>query len=192
MGLKAPRGAVETLAGSGEEFVFPPGNYEAVLEEVREREIPTNAQGEPFAGFVTADGTVLGLQFGSITPIDVDVEIGDRKYFMDITLRDGERTIEDVDVENRDEPAWQLQRSARRLVNLFLAMGPVNENSDGTIEVPDEAIAELEAGALNGARVGFTIVNRKESAKRFRERKVEDPSAERRVFDEISSFFATV
>ena len=61
--LKAPKGAVDQIAGD-QDFTFPAGSYEAVLEAVRTREIPTDEAGSPFAGWETDEGTVLGLQFG--------------------------------------------------------------------------------------------------------------------------------
>lgn len=192
MGLRAPKGAVEQISGDGERFVFPAGNYAAVLEEVRIRDIPTNDAGESFAGFVSVDGAVLGLQFGQLDPLDViEADVGDRKFFVDITLRDGELTLDDVDLDERGAAAWQLQRSARTLLNFFVATGHAHENGDGTIEVSDEAIAELESGKLNGAAIGIGILNRRESAAKYKQRLADDPKAKRRQYDGVRTFFAT-
>jgi len=188
--LKAPKGAVEQISGAGGRFVFPDGNYGAVLEEVRMRPIPTSEQtGDPFAGWVSDDGSVLGLQFGQMDPLDHEAEVGEQKFFVDITLRDGELTLEDVDIEERGVAAWQLQRSARTLLNFFTATGHATEDEDGNIVVSDDAIDELEQGKLTGMAVGMKIGNRKESITKYKTRLREDPKAERRVYDFVQSFF---
>ncbi len=189
MTLKAPKGSVDQIGGAVD-YTFPAGSFSGVLEEVREREIPTNAEGEPFAGWVSTDGSVLGLQFGQMEPLDIDADPGDRKFFVDITVRDGELALDDVDLEERGCPTWQLQRSARTVLNLFSATGHAVEDEEGFVVVPDDALAELEAGKLNGLSIGLVIGNRKESLAKYKQRLMADPKAERRIFDFVQTFFA--
>ena len=189
--LSAPTGAVEQISGGADRFTFPPGQYEAMLEEVRVREIPTDDADNPYAGWANSDGVVLGLQFGSIEPLDVkqDVEIGERKFFVDITLRDGEIGIADVDISERNVEHWQIQRSARSVLNLGRATGHATEE-DGQTMLPDAFLEELENGQLNGLTVGLEIGNRQESAKKFKQRRKDNPDAERRVYDFLQTFFS--
>ena len=193
MGLSAPVGQVETLASTQERFVFPEGDYEAVLDQVHIGEIPTAEDGTPFAGWVGTEGTVLSLQFGSMSPlgeVDEDApEIGDRKYFVKITLNDGEISLDDVDINERNVDHWQLQRSARTILNFLMAAGHAEE-VDGIVTVADETIELLEEGGLDGSSVGMSIINRKESTQAFKRRLKQDESVERRTFDNLGKFFS--
>jgi len=157
-----PLAQAESLVG-GDDRPFPPGPWQGVIEEVRTKPLPSN-NGQPFAGYETTDGEILTLILGQNRPLDGQEDVGNRKFFVDIVLRDGNRQMGEVDITEREVPYWQLQRSARIVANLARALGQVEEVQmpDGStaVAVMEGFVDALAAGQFDGTQIGFEIVHR--------------------------------
>lgn len=152
------------LASSGQS-VFPEGNYSGRIDVVRSRTIPVGNDGEPFAGFSTDDGEVLGIQIGSCKALEGQEEVGERKIFVDIVTRDGENDLTNVNLKDRGVAHWKLQQSARLSINLAIALGVAelqDANGDGTFwTAPTSFIDSLRAGEYDGMNIGFRVTHRR-------------------------------
>lgn len=156
-----PQSQIESLRGSAGDFVWPEGAYEATMESFTVKDLPSTQSGDPFAGYETTDGTLLTIRLGSIQPLEEGMgEVGNRKIFVDIVISDGEHTLQNVDVSVQGAAYWQIQKSAKMVGNLALALGAVDFVGED-VEVQDGFLDALVNGEYTGQRIGFVLFNRK-------------------------------
>lgn len=157
-----PRSAVNAqVAGAQSEFKFATGLYSGTLETFDYKDLPRAANGSPFAGYATTVGNRLTIRLGDIEPLEETSSskdaIGNRKYFVDIVLSDGDLTIDTVDVNERDAAHWQLQGSAKIVATLAQALGETEEVGED-VAITDGFLGALQNGAYAGTRIGFKLV----------------------------------
>jgi hypothetical protein len=112
-----------TIEG-GSDFIPDSGDWQMRLEEVYEAELPSDDDGNPYQGYVTTDGEQINLQFGTLQPMNGQTgPPGNNKFFVRITLRDGEEDITTLDVTDKQTDYRNLRTSIRRLASLAPAMG---------------------------------------------------------------------
>ena len=141
-----------TIEG-GSDFIPDSGPWQMVLEQVYEAELPSDENGDPFQGYVTTDGEQVNLQFGTLQPMNgQEGPPGNNKFFVRMTLRDGDEDITTLDVADSKTDYRNLRTSVRRLASLSLALGQnfstefVENLRSG--EFKDRAvIADLQKGA---------------------------------------------
>lgn len=159
--LILPQQQIESLRGNGGDFEWPAGAYEGTFEHFEIRDLPATSDGRPFAGYATIDGTRLSIHLGNLTPLEGQGDVGNRKYFLDLTIGDGEHSLTNVDVTAKDVDYWQLQKSAKLIGNLAMALGATKVTEDGQVEVEESFLDDLMSGAYAGQKIGFVIYNRK-------------------------------
>ena len=163
--LIVPQTQAETPTGGGKK-IFPAGPWIGTIDDVRLGGHPpfVDVAANPNAGYIADDGERMSLQLGSNEPMDGQDPVGNLKYFAEFTTRDGDLSIEDVDVTEKDVPYWQLQSSARLLANLALALGQTETvtlpNGTTGVAVVEGFLQALQDGAFNGTRVGFEVYHR--------------------------------
>ena len=166
---------------SGGDFVWPAGAWRGAIEDVAARALPSSAAGEPFKGYETTDGEEINLRIGSNVYLDDEEQAnvaGNRKQFVTLVLRDGERTIYDVDSEVQNAPYWKLQQSQRYALAIARALGAAAE--DGEMTVMEEGFIDaLAAGQYNGVEIGYVVTHSK-------------PNAAGKVFANVVDFIASV
>jgi len=162
--IMIPKAQAEAPVGDGGNGVFPKGSWCGVIDAAVVRDLPPWAGDDGNNGFSCEDGEVLNLQFGSNRPLDGQDEIGEKKHFVAIVVRDGEETVETVDVGDRDCAAWKLQQGARMLANLGIALGQTEEleTEEGEVMtvVEEDFLENLREGAFGGHEVAFAITHR--------------------------------
>lgn len=155
------RAVAQTFSGASE-FKFATGLYVGTLENFETKDLPSRADGTPFAGYATTDGARVSVRLGDIEPLDGDAspkdEIGNRKHFVDLVLSDGSEDVTTVDVSAKDAPNWQLQKSAMLVVTLAQALGETQDDGAGNTTVSDGFIDALYGNAYAGTRVAFKLV----------------------------------
>lgn len=111
-----------TIEG-GSDWIPDSGDWQMKLEEIYESELPSDENGEPFQGYVTSDGEQINLQFGTLQPMNGQADPpGNNKFFVRITLRDGDEDITTLDVSEATDYR-NLRTSIRRLASLAPALG---------------------------------------------------------------------
>ena len=164
--IMIPVDQVESTTGS-DEFLFAPGPWTGKIEITRSRNIPTNREGQPFAGYSTKDGEVLSIQLGDNAHVEGEQQdqVGNRKMFHDFAVEVGNTSLWDVDPSERNSPNWQLQRSVRHVTQLAIALGQaeqVDDDNGNTCWSVDEAfIDSLRSGEFDGRTIGYTVAHRK-------------------------------
>jgi hypothetical protein len=167
--IVVPQALAEDLGG--ERKTQPAGTWQGTIDEVRVRGFPdfVDPVNNPRAGYANKNGEILSIELGSQEPLEGQDDVGGTKYFVDFIVRDGDLEIEDVDPSERNVPHWQLQSSARRMANLAIALGHVEEveDEDGNTQI---AVAEgfrdaLLNGAIKGTRVGYVLTHRNWTSK---------------------------
>jgi len=112
-----------TIEG-GSDFVPDTGDWQMTLEEIHEAELPSDEAGNPFQGYVTTDGEQINLQFGTLQPMNgQEGPSGNQKFFVRLTLRDGDEDITTIDVADAKTSYNKLRSSTRRLASLAPALG---------------------------------------------------------------------
>lgn len=161
-----PVKAVEDLAPKGgEKFVFPEGAYTGTIEKTNVRGLTYlgNKTEEELTnqGYTSADVEALSFQLGSITALEGQGEIGNRKFFTpDIVVRDGDLTITD----EAPEGAWQLAKSQTNLLAIAVALGvaeEVEQDGESGYAIANSTIEALMGGEFDGQQIGFVVKHRK-------------------------------
>jgi len=161
--IMVPTSQAEAPIGEGNDTPFPKGSWSGTIDEIRTRDLPPWAD-TPGRGYASEDGVVLSIQFGSNSPLDGQDDIGARKHFVDVVVRDGEETVETIDVTDRDSDSWMLQRGARLLANLGIALGETEEleteNGATMTACAEDFRSNLEEGSFDGTNIAFGISHR--------------------------------
>lgn len=158
--ISIPTRQVENLRGSDSEKIFGAGSWRGKITQVDMKDLPARSDGTPFAGYQSTEGQRLAIRIGNNQPMEGQDEVGGMLWFEDIVLQDGELDIYSIDVTAKGHPSWQLQKSARKLVNLAMALGQTEEQ-DGSVVVNDGFVESLAAGEFNGTDIGFVIYHPK-------------------------------
>jgi len=125
-----------------------------------------------WAGFESMDAEQISLEIGSLDVLEATQDqseteiseyIGDRPYFIQFTVRDGNNTWENVDPAERNATNWQLQRGLRDFVRLAVALGAVETDTDGNLSPDMSLLEELQqdGGDVLGTQIGFSVVHNK-------------------------------
>jgi len=163
-----PSSQATAPVGEGGDTLFPKGEWQGTIDEIRVRDLPPWAD-TPGRGYASEDGEVLSIQIGSNSPLNGQDDIGAKKHFVDLVIRDGEETPETVDVMERKCESWMLQRGTRMLVNLGMALGETeeleDENGKAMTVVAEDFLENLKTGAFDGTDVSYEISHRPWSSK---------------------------
>lgn len=164
--IMIPQQQAERPRGSGASKTQPKGAWEGSIDEVRERSFPdwVDPVGRPKSGYASTDGEILSLQFGDQVPLESQEDYGKGKLFVDLVIRDGDTTLETVNVSDRNSKSWKLQEGARMLVNLAIALGQTEtvDTDDGPMTAIREGFLDaLRSGEYTGQRVGYIIYHGK-------------------------------
>lgn len=159
--LILPQSQIESLRGGSGDFEWPEGAYEGTFEKFEVKDLPATADGRPFAGYATTDGTRLSVRLGDLKPLEGQGEVGNRKYFLDLAIGDGEFSLTNVDVAAQGVEHWQLQKSAKLIGNLAMALGATSVDESGNVAVNEDFLDDFIGGQYAGQRIGFVLYNRK-------------------------------
>ena len=154
---------VENPSNGGGDFLQAPGAWKGKIEEPEIRALPS-ANGTPFKGFTSTDGEMLSFRLGDNVGLDGQPEMGARKKFVDLTLRDGAYDL-GTPLSDLPKEAWQLQRSQLALVRIADALGQTTKDGDMTVVDPEFVDAFVE-GQFNGQEVGYIVYHGKEYEKK--------------------------
>lgn len=177
-----PKRNTESLRGSGDQ-PFGAGQWVGTIEEIFIKDdLPSDNEGKPFAGYASTEGEEISIQLGSNTPLDGQEDVGNRKFFVQITTADNGLTLATVDTTERKAPHWKLQRSVALTANLAIALGYVEDDGEN-VTVREDFIDALKDGAFKDQKIGFVVYHRK--GKKNAEGKVP-------LYDAIDTFFAYV
>ncbi len=158
------------------------GAWRGTIESVEERPLPSTNDGKPFAGYTSTDGERLAIVIGGQVPQEGQKDVGGRKRFIDIVLRDDIHTYDNTDPMEQGADWWQLQRSMRLVMNLAIALGAASKVGD-SYTLNDTFIEDLKAGNFNGMPVGYTVYHRQGK------KKDADGIPQPTIFDEIEGFY---
>lgn len=163
--IRVPDETLDQEVGTGGgEVAFPPNPYRATIRRTRRKNLGermTQAGAtEPWAGYDSFDVEQIGIEFKPVTPLDdptgeVAETIGQRPYFLDLTIRDGEHQLGNIDPSDNDVDYWQLQQSYTRVAQLAAAVGALRNG-----EIEDSFFDNLANGEFNGQEVILKITNR--------------------------------
>lgn len=168
-----PRDEAEmpTRQGSGEDYLWPEGLWAGEIEAVRINIAQRSPAGNSGPHWLLSEGAVAGkvasIQLGSTEPLGGQEPAGGRKFFDERILL--EEVYPDETVRRWDEPTedenWMFEQTRRRLTNLALAIGAVEESpegvspSDGFEDVLEATTAE--GGGLHGTGITFEVFHKK-------------------------------
>lgn len=147
---------------SGGDQPFPKGTWQFEVEETRTRPTPdffAKSRGDSEPRCASEDSEILQIQLGNAAAIDAHGEAGNRKHFIEFVIRDGSKSIFDVDPDKPNGEGWMIRRDSNRLFQLAGAMGQLIETDDGYAEVNPEFIDLLKNGELKGASIGVEITH---------------------------------
>ena len=168
MALKVLKQQAEQPRGQGGDKPFPKGIWRFKIETAQAREVPEFMFKPDKNGNVKVSGP--GGELLSVWLSDARAEtpglpdVGARKFFLDILTRDGHTKIMQLDLEKPNGEGWLIQRDARVLTNLALALGATEEQ--GEYIVPAENIVDLlKAGTFNGSELIAQVEHGKEFTK---------------------------
>ena len=99
--IMIPTSQAEAPVGDGGGDVFPKGSWCGTIDAVHIQDLPPWADIEG-RGYGCNDGEVLSIQIGTNRPLDSQDGCGEKKHFVPIVVRDGDKTCETVDVSDRD------------------------------------------------------------------------------------------
>ena len=165
--ITVPAAFVESTGG---DFKWPATSYAGTIRAVRVSSPKMNDR--LWAGFESMVAEQISLEVANLEVLeptqDKDVTelseyIGDRPYFIQMTVRDGSNTFENVDPTEKNATNWQLQRGLRDFVRLAQALGAVETGPDGSLTPDMSLLDELnnDGGEVLGSQVGFSIVHNK-------------------------------
>lgn len=168
-GLKILRQQAEAPVGDGKNKPFPKGVWKhKLLTPTGERTRATpdfmhNADTTPEGKLprVAGDtGEILTVWLGEAEALaDGQDNPGKQIFFQDFVIRDGITEIMDLDVDAPGDTGWQIQRDARLLANLAMALGAVVEDGD-YVSVAGNFVEMLKAGDFDGQYVVSEVNHR--------------------------------
>lgn len=178
MALKVLKQQAETPVQAQGSRLFPKGVWKfEILKPTGERTRATpdfmhNADTTPedksprVAG---ETGEILSVWLGNAEAVGEGQDNpGKQIFFQDFVIRDGLVEIMELDTEAPGEAGWQIQRDARLLANLAIALGATTESGD-YIEIAGNFVQMLQDGDFDGqaviAEVRHTPWNNKKSGK---------------------------
>lgn len=128
-------------------------NAEATAEQ--NAKLPEDKQKSPRVAGDT--GLILSLWLGNAEPKGEGQDNpGKQIFFQDFVIRDGDIDIMDLDPDAPGEAGWQIQRDARLLANLAIALGATTEVSEGDqtyVELAGNFVEMLQDGDFDGQKV---------------------------------------
>lgn len=161
MALKILKQQAETPVQNGKRE-FPKGVWLfELLTPTGERTRPTpdfmhNADTTPAdkTARVAGDtGEILSLWLGNAeSQAEGQQDPGKQIFFQDFVIRDGITEIMELDVDEPGDAGWQIQRDARLLANLAIALGATVDDGD-YVSVADNFVQMLTDGEFDGRRV---------------------------------------
>jgi hypothetical protein len=163
MALKVLKQQAETPVGGGSKL-FPKGKWLFTLispaPEFMHNAATTAADKTPRAS--GDDGEILSIWLGNAQPVGDGQQDspGDMKFFQDFVIRDGDVEIGSLDLDNAGSAGWQIQRDARLLANLAIALGATTEVTQGKltyVEVVENFVELLKEGSFDGQQVIGTV-----------------------------------
>ena len=165
MALKVLKQQAEQPRGQGGDRPFPKGIWRFKIEQAQQREVPEFMFKGDNPRVSGPGGELLSVWLSDARPEAAgQPEVGARKFFLDILTRDGHTEIMQLDLEKPNGEGWLIQRDARVLTNLALALGATEEQGDYI--VPAENIVELlKAGTFNGSELIAQVEHGKEFTK---------------------------
>lgn len=165
MPITVPNETLDREVGvGGGDVAFPPNPYRATIRNVRRKNLgermTQSGAAEPWAGYASFDVEQVGVEFKPVVPLDdptseIAETIGERPYFLDLTIRDGEHQLDNIDPSERGVDHWQLQQSYTRVAQLAAAVGAIQNG-----EIPDAFFDDLADDVFNGQEVILKITNR--------------------------------
>ena len=165
-----PSELLDNEIGGGGRFVFPPTAYRGVVQEVR---VSSPTMDEIWSGYTSDDVDQVSLQMGDIEAMEgfgkqsadeISEDIGDRTFFIQFTIRDGDLDFGNVDITNRKSPNWQLQRGLRLFGMVAQALGAgetTNEGFSPDFELLDDLLKGEGISPVRGNGLGFTVTHSK-------------------------------
>lgn len=175
MALRVLKQQAETPVGGGSKN-FPKGTWRFTIispaEYGKERTRPTpefmhNGATTPADKTPRCsgdDGDILSIWLGNAEAVgDGQDSPGDMKFFQDFVIRDGDSDISSIDLDNPGSAGWQIQRDARLLANLAIALGATTEVTQGKltyVDVVENFVELLQAGSFDGQQVIATVDHR--------------------------------
>jgi len=150
---------------------FPEGVWMFTIEESRLKQIERtdkmdwafspNAKGN--VAYKGKDAETVSLQLGQAQPLEEGQDdAGAQKVFCELTIRDGDVTIENVDnsVDMDKQPVgYRILIDTGLFVNLALALGQAYEEG-GDVIPSDDFREQLAGGAFNGFKVVAQVKHR--------------------------------
>lgn len=169
MALKVLKQQAETPVQAAGNRPFPKGVYKfEILKPTGERTRATpdfmhNAETTPedksprVAG---ETGEITSVWLGNAESMaEGQDNPGKQIFFQDFVTRDGITEIMELDVDAPGNAGWQIQRDARLLANLAIALGATTEEGD-YVEVAPNFVEMLHAGDFDGQHVIAEISHR--------------------------------
>jgi hypothetical protein len=165
-----PSSLLDSEIGGGGRFVFPPTAYRGVISEVR---VSSPNMAEIWSGYTSDDVDQVSLQMGDIEALEgfgqkdadeITEEIGDRTFFIQFTIRDGDLDFSNVDITDRKSPNWQLQRGLRLFGMVARALGAGEQTENGFVpdfELLDDLLKGEGISPVRGNSLGFTVTHSK-------------------------------
>jgi hypothetical protein len=165
--ITVPASFVEATGG---DFKWPATSYAGTIRAVRVSN--PKMSDRLWAGFESMDAEQISLEIANLevleptqdlTETEISEYIGDRPYFIQLTVRDGSNTFENVDPTERNATNWQLQRGLRDFVRLAQALGAVETDAAGNLTPDMSLLDELnnDGGDVLGTQIGFSVVHNK-------------------------------
>ena len=169
MALKVLKQQAETPVQAGGNRPFPKGVWRfELLTPTGERTRPTpdfmhNADTTPEdkSPRVAGDtGEILSVWLGNAeSQAEGQDNPGKQIFFQDFVIRDGITEIMELDVDAPGGAGWQIQRDARLLANLALALGATVEAGE-YYEIAPNFVELLRSGDFDGQQVQFEVSHR--------------------------------
>jgi len=157
-----PTAHAETpVEDSGGDTPFPKGQWQSTILKVDVQDFPEWA-GEEDSGYANAKGKILNIHFAPNSPLEGQDDVGGRRHFVPIVIKDGDETSVTVDVASKG-PNKKLRQSTSLLTNLGIALGETeqleDENGKAMTALAEDFEENLKAGAFDGVAVGFKITH---------------------------------
>jgi len=166
--IMVPTDQAEAPVGDGVDTPFPKGQWQGEICGIHMGDLPpwVGTEGAGYVAENPEDGVVLSIELGNNKSLDGQDSFGyDRKHFVPFVIKDGDETLETIDVSDRKSKSWQLQRSARLITNLAMALGETEEleTEEGVMMtvVAEDFLDNLKSGVFNGGtEIAFTTTHK--------------------------------
>lgn len=168
MALKVLKQQAETPVQAPGNRPFPKGVWKLeILAPTNDPVRPTpdfmhnaDTAGDKTPRVAGVTGEILTVWFGNAEALaEGQDNPGKQIFFQDFVVRDGTVDIMELDVDNPGEAGWQIQRDARLLANLAIALGATVENGD-YIELAPNFVEMLREGDFVGSSVVAEVSHR--------------------------------